>query len=1135
MRTPQSKIRPRSRLRQWSDRLAPALSACFATLLALPASAGITLPTEPLTTGARIPPNVLLILDDSGSMEYDYMPDAVPTTSAVTSGKNTISIGKQTYTRNSIFYNPAKTYTPWVDSTGTVRTDAATYNKVYSSTTLASGDTADLSKNVQTYYVPKSTTDTSETYLANAANYYRYQILTNGKVVQAIFTTYTKANTTDATKALGCSTDTNNNVNDWRGCVETTPTGRTEAAEALNYAIWYSYHRTRAKVAKAGAGLAFSNLSSNMRVGFRTIWGRGAKSISGNVITDANPIPVSRNNGLFADPNGVNGSNNNRTHWYDRLYNSGASDNTPLRSSLSKAGDYFSSTAATGPYGPEALADQYTCRQNFTILTTDGYWNNDSSSVGEQDNSAGSTITNSRGDSYTYQPAPPYASSDSYGGTEGNLADVAMRYWKSDLRTDMENNVPTTTANPAFWQHMVTFGISIGAKGTLDPATDLPALTAGTKSWPATKNNNIVNIDDLWHATINGHGSFVVATDSDGFVKGLQSALAAITERSGSFSNVSANSTTLDANTKVFQARYVSGVWTGDVAAYAATSSGTSGTASWHANTGIPTTGRKVFTSDGTQALAFPASATQAQLDALVRTGNASNYPVTKEDNAAYIAGTRSLEASQGGNLRNRSTLLGDIVSSSPAYVSETDTLYVGANDGMLHAIDASNGSELFGFIPGGINWSDLGTLSRQDYSHRYFVDGPVVVSSRTQTPNHNILVGALGKGGKGLFALDVTTPSTFGTASYKWEIRGTDNDVGLIQGKPIIAKLNSNVTALIVSNGVNSTNGHAVLLVYNLDTGELIKRIDTGVGSAVTDDPSSNGLSAPVAWDADGNGTVDYVYAGDMLGNVWKFNLGATTPATWSVANSGNPIFVASHTNSDGTVVRQPITGGMTIAMHPKNFKTWLFFGTGRLMTAGDMTNLAVQSMYGIVDDGTALVRDGTNANLTKRDIIAVDTSSGKGVRAFQPKAALPNDSKGWYIDLVTPPNATAEGERIVSDAQLVGDVLVTSSIIPQASACDPNGRGYLNALDAFSGTSTGPSLFDLNGNGVYTDETITSGGDKVPIGSVDLGVGMPTLANLMRGLAVVGGSSGNTGSVQIRETRNVGRVSWREVKKRD
>ncbi|WP_244292433.1 pilus assembly protein [Xanthomonas hyacinthi] len=1097
------------------------LCAYFATLLAIPVNAAITLPTEPLTTGARIPPNVLFILDDSGSMSSTYMPDAVPATSSP-------NIASQAYTRNTIYYNPATTYTPWVDSTGTLRTDAATYGSVYSDAALARGTTINLASAVQTFYVPKDTSATSETYLANPANYYRYQILTDSKIYQATYETYTKSNTPSNAGSMGCSTDTKANTLAWRGCINLTPLGglRTEAAERTNYAIWYSYHRTRAKIAKAGAGKAFSSLGSNIRVGFRTInKGAGASS---NSITESAPIPVSRNDGLFDDPSGVNGDNNNRTQWFDRLYTvPGTSSTTPLRGALTRAGEYFSSGSASGAYGPQSGADQYTCRQNFTILTTDGYWNesNYTGQSGEQDNVAGATITNANNDSYTYEPVRPYASADSYGG-QGNLADVAMRYWKNDLRTDMENNVPTTNADPAFWQHMVTFGISIGEKGTLNPATDLPAITAGTKSWPATSNNSIVNIDDLWHATINGRGDFVVATDPDGFVQGITSALSAITERTGSFSNVSASSTSLNSGTRLFQATYKSGLWTGDVAAYAVSASGVATTASWRASERIPATNRKIFTSDGTAGAVFP---TAAQTAALERVGT-TNYPVTGAENAAYISGTRTLELQNGGSLRNRVQVLGDIVSSSPAYVSDTDTLYVGANDGMLHAFNAASGVELFGFIPSGISLANLNTLSRPDYAHRFFVDGPVVASSRTQTPNKNILVAALGKGGKGLFALDVTNPAAFTAANFKWEAGTSDADMGLVQARPFITKLNNGVTALIVSNGLNSTNGRAVLFIYNLDTGALIRKIDTGIGSAVTDSADSNGLSESVGWDADGSGTVDYVYAGDMLGNVWKFNLSATTSASWGV--SGNaPIFSATYTGAT-PATRQPITGGLTVAMHPTTYQTWVFFGTGRLMTSGDMTNKAVQTIYGFVDDGTAKSRSGTAANLTSRSLVV--TSSG--LRSFQANAALPAGSKGWYVDLLTPPNGTVEGERVVSGPQLLSDVLVFSSVIPTASACTPDGIGYLNALDAFTGTGTSSPFFDANGNGNFSDDTLASGsGTKLPVGSVNPGIGMTTQPSLLNGLVTVGGSSGSMANLKIPEARNVGRVSWREVKKGD
>jgi len=1119
----------RSQYREGLSRLAPGALAFAVTLLALPASAGIVLPNDPLTTETRVAPNVLFILDDSGSMAFDAMP------------ANSISgFAGRAYTINTVYYDPSRTYLSWQTADGGLMTGGTSYDAVYADFNIVGNATIDLADSsscrkynrnddatsgtnssgtevcggIQTFYVPKDPTQTGATYLNNQANYYRYQIHTDGRVVRSQYGTRVVGQAN-----RGCG----NKTTDWGTCEYVTPTtARDEAAERVNYATWFSYHRTRMKAAKAGAGVAFSKLGQNVRVGYRTIWGRNGTTTSTNWPTQNSPIPVNYNNGIFSDPNGITGANNNRSRWYDRLYGTIGFNGTPLHGALDNAGRYFSDSSSGGAYGPEAARDQYSCRQNFTILTTDGYWNSLSGLPGEQDNQDGVKITGPGDRSYQYLKGAPYASSAS-----DTLADVAMRYWKNDLRTDLTNDVPTNGSDPGFWQHMVTFGIAIGLAGNTG-FKSVAEVPANFSSWPNPNDDEDGDrIDDLLHAAVNGRGQFVSAGDPEAFARGLSNALAAITERIGSFSNVSANSTSLDTGAQVFQASYISGVWTGQVAAYAVTNQVVSSDPTWRASEGVPTSNRKVFSSNGTAGTVFPAGATTAQLAALTRTG-VNDYPVTAANNAAYIAGARNLEQSQGGSLRNRNYLFGDVVNSSPAYVKDTETIYVGANDGMLHAISAINGSELFTFIPSGINWSDLGQISRPDYAHRFFVDGPMVVSTRAQTPSQNVLVGALGKGGKGLFALDVTNPATFSARSYKWETSASNANIGLVQSRPVIAKLNDGSTAVIVANGINSTNGHAVLMIYNLQTGALIKEIDTGVGSGVDGSASSNGLFAPTGWDADGNGTVDYVYGGDMLGNVWKFDISGAATSNW-VVSGGAPLFQAVDSNG----AAQPITSGLSVSMHPTTYQTWVMFGTGRLMTVGDMSNKSVQTLYGFIDDGSAKTRRGANANLTGRSVVASGSYGGYPVRSFEPKTALPTGSKGWYVDLLQPGTngSTAQGERVVSDSQVVGDVLIVSSVIPTSEACQPDGKGYLNALDAFTGTSTGPSLFDLNGDGSYTDEVLTSDGAKLPIGSVDLGVGMPTLADVLRGIAVLGGSSGGRAKVNVRETRNVGRVSWREI----
>ena len=1250
---------PRSQRDWWA---APA--AFLATLLALPASANINIPDAPLTTGARVPPNILFILDDSGSMAFDAMP-----ASEVTSDWKT-----RTYVHNTVYYNPFKTYQPWIQANGKPMTGGTSYRAVYGSFNLVGGTTIDLSDpnscqrynrnhdattdeysrsggtlvcgGVQTFYVPRDTSNSNTAYLSNIANYYRYQITAGGTdVVRAEYGVVERSNQqavlidgasprtgeltnntalthwlasvpanvtldieirntegrnntrnmsyrvdspagetvcsgsrskgqsvtctvfpTEAgqytivlqrtsgrnvTYSLSAGRYTTNSCdglasgNGWINCTpNTTPTGRSIEDEKTNYATWFSYHRTRMKAAKAGASAAFAELGTNVRVGFRTIWQRNGSNTSGNWPRQDVPIPVQYNDGLFDDVTVGGNVYDNRTKWYSRLHNAIGYGGTPLHGALYQAGQYFSSDAATGPYGPQTGADQLACRQNFVILTTDGYWNDWSnypaaSRVGNADGTSSATITEpSTGASFTYTAGPPYA--DSHGGTNGTLADVAMHFWKRDLRPDLRNIVPTTSSNPAFWQHMVTFGLSIGLSGNtgFKSVTDVPADYDG---WPNPMDKEDADrIDDLLHAAVNSRGAFVAASDPDEFTNGLKAALAAIVERTGSFSNVAANSTSLDAGTRVFQANYVSGVWTGELRSQPVTiaggvetvdcSGGTQPANGWCASKGIPTTGRKVYTSDGhfdgatltattpNQApRKFPSEATEAQLESLARPGPVLEAPVSGEQNAAYIAGDRSLEMSEGGSLRNRNHLLGDIVGSSPAYVEDTGTVYIGANDGMLHAFDAASGDELFAYIPGIINWRNLSELSRPDYGHRYFVDGPIVVTSRQQTPGKNLLVGTLGKGGKGLFALDVTVPTSFGEGNnVLWEVRDTPNgNMGLVQGKPILARVRDGATAtknaVVLGNGVNSTSGRAALIVLDLDTGDVIREIAVGPTGV------SNGLSAPAGVLGPDGRTLAYVYAGDMLGNVWKFDLTSNDPAKWDVTR----LFTA--TDDEGNA--QPITAGIAVATHPLTNKRWIFFGTGRYLTTDDVSSTAVQSMYGFVDDGTPIVRSGAGANLTSRTVQVTGNVSGYPVRGFEANTPLPPNSKGWFIDL------PESGERIVQDAQVVSTFLITASVIPSGDACESGGRGFINALDAFTGTSAGGSYFDLDGDGSTSDEVI--GTPPRPVGSVNVGGGMPTLPNLLRGRFVVGGSEGS----DVRGTRTLAprwdRASWREIRR--
>ncbi len=1122
------------------------------TLFAATSLAGVNVPNTPLQTGARVEPNILFILDDSGSMEeLSFDNTALPAFfGGGLSAAELSTLSSRAYTDNTLYYNPNITYEAWRTATwpnpttGFLPTPALFYTAAYNDLFRAITPT-NLSTVARDFHVPVGVAS------SDAADYFRYRINTGGTSISRCRRTQVSGVWAWRNDVGGTTCDNITSFS-WTNPSTNVAFTRTATQEIQNYAIWFSYHRTRAKVAKAGASEAFSGLGAEYRVGYSTISllaGNTNNGGTGVQVTDA--IPVGSDGGLFRDF----GTSTNKTTWFSKLHNQQKIYATPLRGALQGAGEYFKMTGPTGPYGPETedattiKNEQLSCRQNFAILTTDGYWNDIAggyspfyakfgSAVENADGTNGVEITgplglNPIGKTYTYNASlGPYSDSQS-----NTLADVAMHYWKNDLRPDLTNRVATSADNPAFWQHMTTFGVSIGLSGSItNQVTALPLLTqpGRTMNWPnplITENNT--RIDDLWHASINGRGKFVAATNPTAFRQGLSDALAAIENLNGSSSNVSANSFSLNATTRVYLSSYVSGKWIGELMAYPITSAGVGAIASWSASSLIPAPGsRNIKTWSGSTGVAFP---TGAQTTALTS-------PV-----ADYIRGVTTNEARFKSVpitppvFRNRvnelgaTNLLGDIIHSSPAFVSDTNTLYVGANDGMLHAFNGATGVEQFAYVPAGINLADLKSLSNPGspaYDHRYFVDGPIVVSTRAQTPAKNYLVGALGRGGKGLFGLDVTTPASFINSHVLWETTGGVDaaDMGQVVSRPVIAKLNGNGNGVLVSNGMNSTNDRAALFIVDLVSGD---KIETLIPTLANGNGTNNGLSAARGWDADGNGTIDYVYAGDLLGNVWKFDLSSNNSNLWEVANGGAPIFVAK----DSFGNRQPITGGIAVSLDPVSFNTWIFFGTGRYIETGDPANVAIQSWYGLMDSG-AVIAD--RSELKQRKILSLGTFAGKTVRGFE--RAVVGDmagKQGWYIDLLTPPTSPsiayiAVGERMIGDPFVSNGTLFASSIIPSSDPCDLGGTGFVNAVNAFTGSSGYPgsgSPFDVNGNGNFSDDVLPNGAGTLPIGSVDLNIFMPTNPTIVSNLLVVGGSRGTTGTLRVNNPSRSGRISWREI----
>ena len=689
-------------------------------------------------------------------------------------------------------------------------------------------------------------------------------------------------------------------------------------------------------------------------------------------------------------------------------------------------------------------------------------------------------------------------------------------------------------------------------------ATSAPGNQTTRTFTPGSSSAATLLKDPLWYAAKwggfidrngNGKPDLSVEWDADGdgvpdtyflvqnplkLKESLKRTLDNIAARSSSASNISANSTSISSSSRLFQAVFNTQRWSGDLIAYPATAAGVGSTPAWQAADELPAwNARNIFMrqSDGST----------AKLTTYAALPSGDQTALVNADIFQYILGNRSKEVQNGGTLRDRGSALGDIVHSSPYFDKVSNAIFVGANDGALHAFNAASGQELFAFIPRA-SVSRLKNLAGIAYDHEYFVDGEVVATqSVAESGNKAYLFSLLGRGGKGLFALDATNPATFSASNFLWEYTpagsttaAADADLGLMLGRPAIVKLNNGKLGFVVGNGYNSTNGLAVLYVFVLNTDgsiDQIKKIATSVGS-------DNGLAGVFAVDEDGNGTADYVYGGDLKGNVWRFDISSNNPASWGVAYSGAPLFTAKDASNN----TQPITAPLYAAKNNKsgdpNFGKWfVFFGTGSYFKAGDATNTQTQSWYGVTVESTPV--SGGRASLKTRSIINVGNIGGNPSRAFSAATAGDMTGKhGWVIDWDNP----VVGERVITGSKLVQFVvpaLMASSMYPvPTDPCTPGGKGYLNFVDPWSGAATPVDILDVNADNNFTNDRL--GTDIV--GSVDIGVGIPTEALPMtagsRVIVFVGGSgTSSTSGALIKNITGMGsasfkgRVSWREI----
>lgn len=534
----------------------------------------------------------------------------------------------------------------------------------------------------------------------------------------------------------------------------------------------------------------------------------------------------------------------------------------------------------------------------------------------------------------------------------------------------------------------------------------------------------------------------------------------------------------------------------------------------------------------------------------------------------AYLRGDRGMEADKpGGLFRTRYGVLGDVVNSNPAFVAgpstriqgegyrdfqqhnndRTKAVYVGGNDGMLHAFDAEDGKELFAYIPDALI-SALPALTSPAYQHRPYVDGGIGISDAMAGDKwRTVLVAGMGGGAQGVFALDVTQPSSFANnLGALFEFTDADDpDMGNLMGTPLIAKFRMRAKGpeseykyfAVVPSGLNNyrddgrglfnKDGAGALFLLSLDKPPS-EPWKLGVNYYKFRTPSvdaslANGLATP-ALAVDASGAVRYAYAGDLQGNVWRFDFTGGVPWKNALASAA-PIFTAL----DEKGVRQPIVMQPRVIFAPGGGYVVLF-GTGKYVEDADSTpsTFRSQSAYGILDTTETTYRVTGRSDLARRTL----TMTSAGVTSISggqfEYGAGGNEKKGWYLDF---DNSARTGERAITNPSIVDGLLYINTMVPSGSFC-PFNSGHSYVLNALTGLATDviPAGQMVSSQMVTPVLVSTQVGNRNPVGRRAIRKTYSILNPVSNGGNVTSAQSGNINKV-FETSLYAGRLGWREI----
>ncbi len=658
---------------------------------------------------------------------------------------------------------------------------------------------------------------------------------------------------------------------------------------------------------------------------------------------------------------------------------------TPLGESMETILDYFAND------GPNAVI-QSPCQYNFVLVVTDGEptmdldvsaYLHDTDHDGKEPGdcaSIGSTLPN-------YDDCSDY------------FDDVAYYMNHADLRPDMDGQ-----------QNVITYVVGFHE--------DFPILQ---------------------EAAANGDGLFFKADNAVELYESMEYAIQDILRRISAGSAVAVVSTERGVDDRLYRGKFMPLDWNGYLECYALPyQDGDSDI--WEAGNklkGRAASDRDIFTALGSNRVNFvPTEAmtlapfmntmSTAEAETLIDWARGQEYP----------------------DRRNRSGWkLGDIVHATPVVVGPPSDfiasqsyqtfaedqeirkkmVYVGANDGMMHAFNAENGYEEWAFVPQ-FALPDFVTMADSGYCHTYTCDQTATVKDVMFNGTwHTVLAAGGREGGASIFALDITDPDS---PKVLWQ---NDLPNGMAYSSEVQLVSIGNHPVAIVGSGLDNTNGEAWLYGYDVESGNLLGSLLLSSSSKVR-----NKATKPEVVDLDLDGNVDLIYVADLLGSLWRLQVnGYTNPNSWNVTE----LFTG------GNEITSPPT-----AAYGEDGRVYVYFGTGAYLDEADMTNMDQQDFFCIVDK-----HDG--ATVDKRDL--VDQTS---------TIHTMNDDPGWYVELWNEP-----GERVTETAVVVAKTVIFTSFAPTQVACVGGGSSYLYQLNYQDGG------VPPDAPGTDPEDRVTSLGDGV------------------------------------------------------